>query len=115
MNDDLSRPLARSSRAASAGLLLLAAASTATLTACSGAPPVTTRATPSTGAPSAKASSASAALAPVFARAELEAQGHLGVAVLHVESGERASFRGDERFPLQSVFKVPLGIEVLAR
>src|SRR5690349_5064236 len=46
-----------------------------------------------------------AALAPVFAQAEHEAGGRLGVAVLHIESGERASYHGTERFPMQSVFK----------
>jgi beta-lactamase class A len=56
-----------------------------------------------------------AALAPVFAQAEKEAIGTLGAVVLHVESGERATFHGRERFAMQSVFKLPLAIDVLAR
>ncbi|MEP7125195.1 MAG: class A beta-lactamase [Byssovorax sp.] len=55
------------------------------------------------------------ALAPVFAQAEKEAGGYLGAAVLHVESGERATYHGRESFPMQSVFKLPLAIDVLAR
>ncbi len=54
-------------------------------------------------------------LAAAFADAEREGQGHLGVAVLHVESGERGAYHGTARFPMQSVFKLPLAIEVLAR
>ena len=68
------------------------------------------------GAPVAVASSALAPdLAAAFAEAEREGQGHLGVAILHVESGERGAYHGEERFPMQSVFKLPLAIEVLAR
>ncbi len=54
-------------------------------------------------------------LAAAIAQAEREAAGHLGVGILHVESGERASFHGAERFPMQSVFKLPLAIDVFAR
>lgn len=54
-------------------------------------------------------------LQSVCERAEQEGQGHLGIAALHVESGERFAFHGDDRFPMQSVFKLPLAIELLAR
>ena len=37
----------------------------------------------------------------------------VGVSVLHVESGRRASFLGGERFQMASVFKVPVAIAVL--
>jgi beta-lactamase class A len=59
--------------------------------------------------------SLAAALAPAFAAAERESGGYLGAAVLHLESGERATYHGLERFPMQSVFKLPLAIDILAR
>lgn len=59
--------------------------------------------------------SLAAALAPAFAQAERESGGYLGAAVLHIESGERATYHGLERFPMQSVFKLPLAIDILAR
>jgi beta-lactamase class A len=37
----------------------------------------------------------------------------VGVSVLHLESGRRISHRGDERFQMASVFKVPVAIAVL--
>ncbi|MBI1850266.1 MAG: class A beta-lactamase [Planctomycetes bacterium] len=48
-----------------------------------------------------------------FARQESTTGGTLGVAVVHVESGRRASWRGGERFPMASVFKLPVAIQVL--
>jgi len=69
----------------------------------------------SAGATSASSSALAAALAPVFAQAEREAGGTLGAAVLHLESGESASYHGRERFPMQSVFKLPLAIDIFAR
>lgn len=39
----------------------------------------------------------------------------VGVAAIHVESGERVSLRGGEAFPMQSVYKVPIALEVLRR
>src|SRR5690242_1418058 len=44
-----------------------------------------------------------------------DAGGAVGVAVRHVESGQGVSLRGAERFPMASVFKLPLGIEILHR
>jgi beta-lactamase class A len=41
--------------------------------------------------------------------------GDVGVAVVHVESGERLSLRGGERFPMFSVYKLPIAIEFLSR
>lgn len=81
--------------------------------ASSGLGPMTSGA--SAGATSASSSALAAALAPVFAQAEREAGGTLGAAVLHLESGESASYHGRERFPMQSVFKLPLAIDIFAR
>ncbi len=90
--------------------LLLSVLAVAAASGCSSAPAL------DPGAPVAGASSALAVdLAAAFADAEREGQGHLGVAVVHVESGERSAYHGTERFPMQSVFKLPLAIEVLAR
>ncbi len=54
-------------------------------------------------------------LAEAFNRAESAAKGRLGVAVLHVETGERIAFHSDERFPMQSVFKLPLAVTMLSK
>jgi beta-lactamase class A len=58
---------------------------------------------------------ASAAIARAAQEAEKSAGpgAVVGVSVLHVESGRRASFRGGERFQMASVFKVPVAIAVL--
>lgn len=64
---------------------------------------------------SATSTALAAALAPAFAQAERESGGYLGAAVLHLESGESASYHGRERFPMQSVFKLPLAIDIFAR
>ncbi|MEL6191951.1 MAG: class A beta-lactamase [Bacteroidota bacterium] len=37
----------------------------------------------------------------------------LGVNALHMESGESISFNGDKRFPMQSVYKFPIGMVML--
>lgn len=39
--------------------------------------------------------------------------GQLGVSVLHIESGTVASLNGTERFPMQSVYKFPIGLMML--
>jgi beta-lactamase class A len=44
-----------------------------------------------------------------------EAGGVLGVGVAHVESGQRVFLRGDERFPMASVGKVPIAIAFLGQ
>src|SRR4051812_26636580 len=43
-----------------------------------------------------------------------ESDGTLGAAALHLESGERVSLHGDDRFLLASVCKVPLAMNILA-
>jgi beta-lactamase class A len=101
---------------ASAATLLFAALALSSAPGCHPAPAVVATAPGAPALPAPAVSDAlAAALAPAFARAEAEAQGHLGAAVLHLESGERASYHGGERFPMQSVFKMPLAIDILAR
>jgi beta-lactamase class A len=41
--------------------------------------------------------------------------GEVGVALTHVESGARLSIHGDQRFPMASVYKLPIAVEALAR
>jgi beta-lactamase class A len=48
-----------------------------------------------------------------FAGIAKPAGGRVGAAAMLVETGERASLRGDERFPMQSVFKLPVALHVL--
>lgn len=43
-----------------------------------------------------------------------ETEGVLGVAALHVETGQRDSLNGEERFPAASVCKLPIAINILA-
>ncbi|MES2724562.1 MAG: class A beta-lactamase [Pseudomonadota bacterium] len=50
----------------------------------------------------------------VSAIAERARPGVLGVALMNLESGETWDFNGERRFPMQSVFKAPLGAAVLA-
>ena len=39
----------------------------------------------------------------------------IGVAAIHLESGERVSVRGNERFPMGSVYKFPIALTLLRR
>lgn len=41
------------------------------------------------------------------------AQGRVGVAATVIETGESVAFNGDQRFPMQSVYKFPIGMAVL--
>lgn len=43
-----------------------------------------------------------------------DAQGRVGASVLLMETGETASFNGDQQFPMQSVYKFPIGMTVLS-
>ena len=52
-------------------------------------------------------------LAQQLAAIAKPAGGRVGAAVLLIETGERAALRGDERFPMQSVFKLPVALHVL--
>ena len=49
------------------------------------------------------------------ALADRAAPGLLGVAVRDAQTGQTMAFNGDRRFPLQSVFKAPLGAAVLSQ
>ena len=54
-------------------------------------------------------------LEATFNRITRSARGRVGVALIHLESGATAEVRGDERFPMASVVKLPIAIEVLKR
>ena len=41
------------------------------------------------------------------------AGGNIGIAAVHLESGERAGVRAHERFPMASVYKFPIAVAVL--
>src|SRR6478672_1075479 len=42
-------------------------------------------------------------------------RGTVGVSLIHIESGATMSVRGAERFPMASVYKLPIAIELLAQ
>ena len=50
-----------------------------------------------------------------IARLASSAGGIVGVSAIHIESGRRVSVNGDARFPMASVYKVPIAIQLLAR
>ena len=52
-------------------------------------------------------------LAVQFEQIAAEARGHSGAVAMLIETGETASFRGADRFPMQSVYKFPIGMAVL--
>lgn len=52
-------------------------------------------------------------LETAFKRIAGTARGRIGVALIHLESGATLDIRGDERFPMASVVKLPIAIEVL--
>ncbi len=52
-------------------------------------------------------------LQPELVRIAAGVDGSLGAAVLVVETGERAAVNGSGRFPMQSVYKAPIGMAVL--
>lgn len=99
------------------GTLLLSALALSSAPGCQPASsgPVAMTASAAKSGISATSDALGAALAPAFAQAERESGGYLGAAVLHLESGESASYHGRERFPMQSVFKLPLAIDIFAR
>jgi beta-lactamase class A len=61
------------------------------------------------------ASNRYAALPDVIAAMEKKHSGQIGVSILDTATGERAAYRGDERFPMCSTFKVLLAAAVLHR
>ena len=50
-----------------------------------------------------------------IARLASSAGGIVGASAIHVESGRRISVNGDARFPMASVYKIPIAIQLLAR
>jgi beta-lactamase class A len=43
------------------------------------------------------------------------AQGRVGVAATVLETGESVALNGEQQFPMQSVYKFPIGMAVLAQ
>lgn len=56
-----------------------------------------------------------ASLRARVARIARAAGGQVGVAALHVESGVRFSWNGGDRYPMASVYKLPIALRVLQR
>ena len=56
-----------------------------------------------------------AALEEKFRAVAATAGGTVGVSVLNLETGRGASLRGNERFPMASVFKLAVAVELLSR
>lgn len=48
-----------------------------------------------------------------LAEISTKVDGNVGVSVISLESGDTLSLKGDDRFPMQSVYKFPLAIAVL--
>ncbi|MFL5296345.1 MAG: class A beta-lactamase [Phenylobacterium sp.] len=76
------------------------------LAACSREPPLTASRTPPL--------KMDALNTEVAALAQRALPGVLGVGLMNLESGEHFTWQGDRPFPMQSVFKLPLGAAVLA-
>jgi beta-lactamase class A len=62
------------------------------------------------------------AAGPQLARLEREmervskiAGGEVGASAIHLETGRKVSFHGDERFPMASAFKIPIAVQLLHR
>jgi beta-lactamase class A len=56
-----------------------------------------------------------AGLQPKFDRIVKSAHAEVGLSLIHVESGARISIHGDRRFPMASVYKLPIAIELLSQ
>ena len=54
-------------------------------------------------------------LAALFQLPPQKSDAVIGVAAVHLESGKRTSIRNTERFPMGSVYKLPIALEVLHR
>lgn len=50
-----------------------------------------------------------------FAAISREIKGEIGIAAVHLESGRAAFLNGDERFPMQSVYKLPIAMAVMEK
>ena len=58
-------------------------------------------------------SSSTSDLRSQIERISRDANGRVGVALTLLESGESVTLHGDQRFPMQSVYKLPIGMAVL--
>jgi len=54
-------------------------------------------------------------LAAIFQLPPQKSDAVIGVAAIDLDSGTRLSIRGNERFPMASVYKIPIALEVLHR
>ena len=54
-------------------------------------------------------------LAALFQLPPQQSDAVIGIAAIDLQSGSRIGFRNSERFPMGSVYKVPIAIEVLSR
>lgn len=110
---DLSAPPGPGSLTLALLLLALAPAPEPPLPPAAGGAPLGVRELPAqtpggTGSPD--------ALRAEFERFESQLDGgRLGVGVLHLESGRSLFYRGDERFPMASTYKVPIATRLLER
>jgi len=50
-----------------------------------------------------------------FDRIVKASRAEIGLSLIHIESGARISIRGDQRFPMASVYKLPIAIELLSQ
>ena len=48
-----------------------------------------------------------------FAQIADTIKGNIGISALHIETGKSVSFNGDEKFPMQSVYKFPIAMVML--
>ena len=55
------------------------------------------------------------ALEATFDRIVRTSRAEVGVALIHLESGARLAVHGDRRFPMASVYKLPIALELLAQ
>jgi beta-lactamase class A len=55
------------------------------------------------------------ALEARFGRIAAASRGEVGVGLIHVESGARLAIRGDQRFPMASVYKLTIALELLTQ
>jgi beta-lactamase class A len=55
------------------------------------------------------------ALEAELGRIVKKSRGDIGVAVIHIESGATIAIHGDDRFPMASVYKLPIAVEALAQ
>src|SRR5262245_25151034 len=69
----------------------------------------------SSPAPAAAAPPDLAALTARLEQIVRTSPGDVGVAITHVESGTHLSIHGDQRFPMASVYKLPIAVEALAQ